>query len=205
MTTQTQPQDGFRFNAQGHQVPVSQIKDIDLLRDDVVKQIVESAKTLQAEMATFKTKAMSQVADFVDLSAQEFDVKYGGTKGNVSLLSFDGKYKVQRSIGEHRVFDERIQAAKAKIDGCIKRWSEGSSDQIKALVDLAFRVDKQGNIDVNQVLSLRQLNIDDPDWIEAMDAIADSIKVVGKTPYLRVYERQGDGQYKQIALDIAKL
>ncbi|MGD8172168.1 DUF3164 family protein [Vibrio sp. TRT 21S02] len=205
MTNQAQPQDGFRFNAQGHQVPVSQIKDIDLLRDDVVKQIVDSAKVLQAEMATFKTKAMSQVADFVDLSAQEFDVKYGGTKGNVTLLSFDGKYKVQRSIGEHRVFDERIQAAKAKIDGCIKRWSEGSSDQIKALVDLAFRVDKQGNIDVNQVLSLRQLNIDDPDWIEAMDAIADSIKVVGKTPYLRVYERQGDGQYKQVALDIAKL
>lgn len=204
MTLSTDKTD-FRTNAQGHLVPVSQIKEIDLLRDDVVQQIVEQAKTLQASMAAFKSTSMNQVADFVDLSAQEFDVKYGGTKGNVTLLSFDGKYKVQRSIGEHRVFDERIQAAKAKIDECIKRWSEGSSDQIKALVDLAFRVDKQGNIDVNQVLSLRQLNIDDADWIEAMDAIADSIKVVGKTPYLRVYERQGDGQYKQVALDIAKL
>lgn len=201
----TNEQTEFRANAQGHLVPVSQIKDIDLLRDDVVSNIVEAAKKLQAAMAEFKAASMAQVKDFVDLSAQEFEVKYGGTKGNVTLLSFDGKYKVQRSIGEHRVFDERIQAAKAKIDECIKRWSEGSSDQIKALVDLAFRVDKQGNIDVNQVLSLRQLNIDDADWIEAMDAIADSIKVVGKTPYLRVYERQGDGQYKQIALDIAKL
>ncbi len=204
MTNQNQQTD-FRTNAQGHLVPLSQIKEIDLLRDDVVSNIVEAAKQLQTVMAEFKASSMAQVADFVDLSAQEFDVKYGGTKGNVTLLSFDGKYKVQRSIGEHRVFDERIQAAKAKIDECIKRWSEGSSDQIKALVDLAFRVDKQGNIDVNQVLSLRQLNINDSDWIEAMDAIADSIKVVGKTPYLRVYERQSDGQYKQIALDIAKL
>ncbi|WP_432772572.1 DUF3164 family protein [Vibrio parahaemolyticus] len=204
MTNQNQQTD-FRTNAQGHLVPLSQIKEIDLLRDDVVSNIVEAAKQLQTLMAEFKASSMAQVADFVDLSAQEFDVKYGGTKGNVTLLSFDGKYKVQRSIGEHRVFDERIQAAKAKIDECIKRWSEGSSDQIKALVDLAFRVDKQGNIDVNQVLSLRQLNINDSDWIEAMDAIADSIKVVGKTPYLRVYERQSDGQYKQIALDIAKL
>ncbi len=203
-TNQTQHTE-FRENAQGHLVPVSQIKDIDLLRDDVVKGIVESAKNLQTAMAEFKAASMSQVADFVDLSAQEFDVKYGGTKGNVTLLSFDGKYRVQRSIGEHRVFDERIQAAKAKIDECIKRWSEGSNDHIKALVDHAFRVDKQGKIDVNQVLSLRNLNIDDSDWIEAMDAIADSIKVVGTTPYLRVYERQGDGQYKQIALDIAKL
>ncbi|WP_243032983.1 DUF3164 family protein [Vibrio cincinnatiensis] len=205
MQSTNQTQAGFRANAQGHLVPESQIKEIDKLRDEVVQQLVENAKHLQAEMAAFKSWAMAQVADFVDLSAEEFDVKYGGAKGNVTLISFDGKYKVQRSIGEHRVFDERIQAAKAKIDECIKRWSEGSSDQIKALVDLAFRVDKQGNIDVNQVLSLRQLNIDDPDWIEAMDAIADSIKVVGKTPYLRIYERQSDGQYKQVALDIAKL
>lgn len=205
MTNQTQLPEGFRINAQGHLVPESQIKDIDKLRDDVVLQIVESAKATQAAMATFKGEAMAQVADFVDLSSAEFDVKYGGTKGNVTLMSFDGKYKIQRSIGEHRVFDERIQAAKAKIDECITRWSEGSSDQIKALVELAFRVNKQGHIDVNQVLSLRQLNIDDPDWLEAMDAIADSIRVVGKTPYLRIYERHGDGQYKQIALDIAKL
>ncbi|WP_205409110.1 DUF3164 family protein [Vibrio gazogenes] len=204
MTT-TQPQEGFRFNSLGHQVPESQIKDIDKLRDEVVMGIVAKAKEAQTMMAQFKGEAMAEVADFVDLSSAEFDVKYGGTKGNVTLLSFDGKYKVQRSIGEHRVFDERIQAAKAKIDECITRWSEGSNDHIKALVELSFRVNKQGHIDVNQVLSLRQLNIDDPDWLEAMDAIADSMRVVGKTPYLRIYERQGDGQYKQIALDIAKL
>ncbi len=205
MIATNQPQEGFRFNSLGHQVPESQIKDIDKLRDEVVMGIVEKAKEAQTMMAQFKGEAMAEVADFVDLSSAEFDVKYGGTKGNVTLLSFDGKYKVQRSIGEHRVFDERIQAAKAKIDECITRWSEGSNDHIKALVELSFRVNKQGHIDVNQVLSLRQLNIDDPDWLEAMDAIADSMRVVGKTPYLRIYERQGDGQYKQIALDIAKL
>ncbi|EJL6487372.1 DUF3164 family protein [Vibrio cholerae] len=201
----TNPQAGFRTNNLGHLVPESQIKEIDKLRDEVVLDIFAKAKATQQAMAAFKSEAMAQVADFVDLSAEEFDVKYGGVKGNVTLVSFDGKYKIQRSIGEHRIFDERIQAAKAKIDECITRWSEGSSDQIKALVELAFRVNKQGHIDVNQVLSLRQLNIDDKDWIEAMDAIADSIKVVGKTPYLRIYERDSNGGYKQIALDIAKL
>ncbi|SIO94820.1 DUF3164 family protein [Vibrio spartinae] len=203
MTAQTPT--GFKTNALGHLVPESQIKEIDKLRDEVVLDIVAKAQATQQAMAAFKNQAMVQVADFVDLSAEEFDVKYGGTKGNVTLVSFDGKYKIIRSIGEHRVFDERIQAAKAKIDECIKRWSEGSTDQIKALVELAFRVNKQGHIDVNQVLSLRQLNIDDPDWLEAMDAIADSIRVIGKTPYLRIYERDSSGVYKQIALDLAKL
>ncbi|PSU49459.1 sulfate transporter [Photobacterium frigidiphilum] len=197
--------DGYRVNAMGHLVPDSQIKAIDLLRDDVVKKIVEDARIEQQRLAAFKAAAMSNIADFVDLSAEEYGVNYGGTKGNVSLMSFDGKYKLQRAVGEHRVFDERIQAAKAKIDACIHRWSEGANDHIKALVEHAFRVSKQGHIDVNQVLSLRSLDIDDADWMEAMDAIADSIQISGTSTYLRLYERQSNGQYKQISLDISKL
>ncbi|MGC3833981.1 DUF3164 family protein [Moritella viscosa] len=166
---------GYRLNAMGHLVPESQIKAIDLLRDDVVNQIVAEARVQQQVLAEFKAKSMNAVADFVDLSAEEYSVKYGGTKGNVTLMSFDGQYKLQRAVGEHRMFDERIQAAKAKIDNCINRWSEGASDHMKALVDHAFRVNKQGSIDVNQVLSLRQLDIDDTEWRKAMDAIADSI------------------------------
>jgi hypothetical protein len=197
--------DGFRLKANGNLVPESQIKDIDKLRDDVVYDIVQSAKAVQTQLAEFKAKAMNQMRDFVDLSAEEYGVKYGGIKGNVSLLSFDGKYKLMRAVGEHRIFDERIQAAKTKIDACINRWSEGSNDHIKALVEHAFRVNKQGHIDINQVLSLRSLNIDDPDWIEAMDAIADSIQITGTSSYLRLYERHSNGQYKQISLDISKL
>lgn len=202
--TATVPE-GYRLKANGNLVPESQVKEVDKLRDDVVLAIVEKAKTAQAMLAEFKVGAMSQIRDFVDLSAEEYAVKYGGTKGNVSLLSFDGKYKLMRAVGEHRVFDERIQAAKAKIDACINVWSEGSNDKIKALVEHAFRVNKQGHIDVNQVLGLRQLNIDDVDWVEAMDAIADSIQVAGTSSYLRIYERKEDGQYQQISLDISKL
>lgn len=195
----------MRENALGHFVPTSQIKEIDLLRDEVVLELVQEGKALQAQMAAFKVKAMSKIADFVDLSASEYSVKYGGAKGNVTLVSFDGKYKLMRAIGEHRIFDERIQAAKAQIDACIQRWNEGSDDKIKALVEHAFRVNKQGHIDVNQVLSLRQLNIDDEEWTEAMDAIADSIKITGTSSYLRLYERNGNGKYVQIPLDPSKL
>ncbi len=196
---------GFKRNAQNHLVPESQIKTIDSLRDDVVMTIIAKARQIQQNMAMFKATAMNNIADFVDLSAEEYDVIWGGTKGNITLLSFCGQYKLVRAMGEHRIFDERIQAAKAKIDQCISRWSEGSSDQIKVLVDHAFRVNKQGTIDVNQVLSLRQLDIDDPEWRDAMDAIADSIQITGTSTYLRLYERMKNGNYQQIPLDISKL
>ncbi|MFB1078167.1 DUF3164 family protein, partial [Photobacterium damselae] len=99
---------GYRTNAMGHLVPESQIKPIDLIRDDVVSQIVQKARIEQQRLAAFKAEAMNQISDFVDLSAEEYGVNYGGAKGNVSLMSFDGKYKVQRAVGEHRIFDERI-------------------------------------------------------------------------------------------------
>ncbi len=197
--------DGYRINAQGHLVPESQVKPLDKLRDEVVMNIIESARQQRQQLVTFKLNSMQQIADFIDLSAAEYGVEFGGAKGNVSLVSFDGRYKLLRAVGEHRVFDERIQAAKTLIDTCINQWSGGADEKIMALVDHAFRVNKQGKIDINQVLGLRQLNIDDDKWNEAMDAVADAIQVTGTSQYLRMYERQGDGSYKQISLDLAKL
>lgn len=197
--------EGYRINAQGHLVPESQVKPLDKLRDEVVMNIIESARQQRQQLAAFKLNSMQQIADFIDLSAAEYGIEFGGAKGNVSLVSFDGRYKLLRAVGEHRVFDERIQAAKTLIDTCINQWSGGADEKIMALVDHAFRVNKQGKIDINQVLGLRQLNIDDERWNEAMDAVADAIQVTGTSQYLRMYERQGDGSYKQISLDLAKL
>ncbi|MFE8711413.1 DUF3164 family protein [Aeromonas allosaccharophila] len=158
-----------------------------------------------SQVAAFKIGAMQQINDFVDLSSEQYGVAWGGTKGNVTLLSFDGRYKLIRAVGEHRKFDERIQAAKVLIDQCIARWSDGASPKLRALVDHAFRVSKAGHIDVNQVLSLRQLNIEDADWEQAMQAIADAIQVTGTSQYLRLYERDAQGRYIQMSLDLAKL
>ncbi|AXF77760.1 DUF3164 family protein [Erwinia tracheiphila] len=196
---------GYRTNAQGHLIPESQVKPVDKLRDEVVMMIVEAARQQRQALAAFKLESMQRIADFTDLSASEYGVEYGGTKGNVTLVSFDGRYKLIRAVGEHRVFDERIQAAKKLIDDCISEWSVGANEKIMAMIDHAFRVNKQGKIDINQVLGLRQLNIDDAKWNEAMDAIADAIQVTGTSQYLRIYERQADGNYQQISLDLARL
>ncbi|KEA51811.1 MULTISPECIES: DUF3164 family protein [Mangrovibacter] len=205
MNTENNIPEGYRINAQGHYVPESQIKPLDKLRDEVVLAIVEAAHLQRKSLAEFKLGSMAKVGDFIDVSAAEYGVEYGGAKGNVTLVSFDGRYKIIRAVGEHRVFDERIQAAKKLIDTCISEWSGGADEKIMALVDHAFRVNKQGKIDINQVLGLRQLNIDDGKWNEAMDAVADAIQVTGTSQYLRIYERQTDGSYKQISLDIARL
>ncbi|WP_368166042.1 DUF3164 family protein [Aeromonas sp. R9-1] len=195
----------LRQNAQGHLVPEHLIPATDLLRDELVQALVREADALQQQMVANKAAMLQRIQDFLDLSAAEYGVPYGGAKGNVTLTSFDAALKVVRSVGEHRIFDEKIQAAKCLIDGCIARWAEGSSAEIRALVEHAFRVNKQGHMDVGQVMGLRKLEIRDPDWLAAMEAIADAITTLSKTEYVRLYRREASGAYRAISLDWAKL
>lgn len=186
-------------------VPVEMVKEIDLERDALVKEIVEQARKAAEVLKSFKQQAMGDVGAFVELSAEKYGAKLGGNKGNVTLTSYDGRYKIQRAIAEHVYFDERLQAAKALIDECIHAWSVDSRPEIKVLIDDAFQVDKQGNINTNRILSLRRLPIKDEKWGKAMEAIGDALQVGGSKAYLRIYERQADGSYKQINLDMAAI
>jgi hypothetical protein len=206
MSGEAQAHEGYMENALGHLIPLDKVKPVDLARHELVMELARSAMALQSEMKRFRDKAMGDVEAFADLSAEMYEAPIGGKKGNVRLVSFDGRFMIQRQISENLVFDERLQAAKALIDQCITRWAEGSNNNIKALVNSAFNVDREGRVNVGRILGLRSLDISDPDWLQAMKAITDSIQVAGSKAYLRLYKRRdSDGKYEAIPLDLAAL
>lgn len=195
---------GYWQNAQGALIPVDMVKPIDRARNDLVHELVQKASELSQMMAKFKTEAFADIAAFVDLSVEQYDTNVGGKKGNLTMYSFDGRYKVQRAIQEHLQFDERLQAARALIDECLADWTAGAAPELKAIVANAFNTDKAGNISTSRVLGLRRLDIKDARWLKAMTAIGDAVQVVGSKAYIRVYERIGDSEmYRAIPLDIA--
>lgn len=202
-TPPNSPPNGYKQDAAGRLVPVETIKPIDLARDQLVGEIVAHARALSRQIAAFKQQTFGDIEAFVELSAEQYEVKLGGRKGNISLFSFDGSYKIQRAIADHLCFDERLQAAKALIDECITAWSQGARAEIQVLVNSAFQVDKEGKINCGRVLSLRRLEITDERWRRAMQAIGDAVQVVSSKAYVRVYERDQNGEYQQIALDVA--
>jgi len=195
---------GYWKDANDNLVPVSKIKDIDKDRHRVVAELCDQAKAVSAQLMGFKTSAMHAVSEFVERSLSLYEVPHGGKKGNLTLISFDGKFKIVRQMQETITFDERLQAAKALIDECIQAWSKGSNANIKALVNDAFQVDQQGKISTGRVLGLRRIEIQDEKWLLAMQAIADSMRVASTKPYIRFYERDdASGEYFPIALDVA--
>lgn len=195
---------GYMRDAQGRLVPENLVKPIDKLRDQTVLAIVEQAKALHAKLVEFKARTFADVAAFVTTSAEQYEVVLGGTKGNVTLRSYDGRYRIDRQVQETIQFGEQLAAAKALIDECITGWTAGSSAEIRVLIHDAFQVDKAGNVNTNRVLSLRRLEIRDERWQRAMQAIGDAVTVTGSRSYVRVYERVGDSdRYVPIVLDLA--
>lgn len=195
--------DGYKQDSSGRLVPVSKIKDIDLQRDELVREIVNHAQEVSLAIANFKHQSLGDIQAFKELSAEKYGKNLGGKKGNISLHSFDGRYKIQLANSESIAFDERLQTAKELVDECIHRWTEGTNDNIKALVEHAFQTDKEGKISTSRIFGLMKLNITDPGWLLAMDAIRDSIQVIGSKTYIRIYERQEDTEnYIAIPLDI---
>lgn len=197
---------GFMQDAKGRLIPISLIKPIDTARDELVSELIKEATAMREKLGQLKQKIFGDIGAFVDMSAEQYGVDVGGKKGNITLHTFDGKYKVQVAMTEKMQFDERLQAAKVMIDSCIHEWSKGSTDEIKVLVQDAFQTDQQGKINTGRVLALRRLDIKNETWVKAMQAIGESLQVVGSKQYVRFYERVGEtDKYQPISLDIASL
>ncbi|MGD9949874.1 MAG: DUF3164 family protein [Desulfobulbus sp.] len=202
MTAQAVPE-GYKSNALGHLVPIAQIEEVDLLRDEFVLRAVQMAKAMEEELAEFKDTMAGDMDAFLDLSAEKYGVKMGGVKGNITLTSYDGRFRVTREVAERIEFDERLQAAKVLVDQCLREWTKSSASEVRTLIEDAFQVDKKGKINTQRILGLRKFKIDHPTWKQAMAAIGDAVTVTGSCVYHRFYERDQQGRYQQISLDFA--
>ncbi|WP_316347649.1 DUF3164 family protein [Desulfuromonas acetoxidans] len=196
---------GYMENAQGQLTPEDRVSEIDKLRNAFVLEAVQRAQNLALLLSEFKLRTMGDIEAFVNLSGEKYGAPIGGIKGNVTLRSYDGRYKMQRAMADQLVFDERLQVAKSLIGECIKDWGAGANHNLLVLINSAFEVDREGNVNTGRILALRRHDIQDEKWKQAMKAISDSLEVAETKPYLRFYERQPDGSYKLLNLDVAKL
>ncbi|HGG6754243.1 TPA: DUF3164 family protein [Salmonella enterica subsp. enterica serovar Java] len=196
--------EGYWIDARGVMTPADMVKPIDKDRDALVGEIIERALPLHKGLAEFKLAVFADTQAFRELSGEMYGAKVGGEKGNMTFYSWDGVWKVNVAIAERLAFDERLQAAKALIDECLKDWMEGSRPEVVSLIDEAFQVDKEGEVSTSRILRLRRLDITDERWLNAMRAINDAILIVGSKKYVRLYQRVGDSnQYVPLSLDLA--
>lgn len=186
-------------DAKGEFVPPKYIDRQVKARDRVVRRVYGRVTRLQRQLFKAKLDVVRLVDDYLEALAAQYSDEW---KGNAELLTFDGRLKIEVKVSEGMEFDERLQLAKQKIDDCLLRWSGGARDEIKALIGRAFQIDTKGRINMRSILTLRQFKFDDPVWQQAMDIIADSLRVKLTRRYINIYERNDQSdRYELVRLN----
>lgn len=194
----------YMRDAKGSLVPLDLVKPQHKLEDEMVRKIMGFARDLSSQIARFKGHTFEDVNSFQSLLEQEYGARAGGAKGNVSFQSFDGTMKVQVAIADQIDFGPELQSAKKLIDECLIEWGAQSREEIRALVNRVFSVEKEGQINRSELFSMLRLEIMDARWVSAMGAIRDSIRITGTKAYVRFYQRaSSDAAWSHITIDLA--
>ncbi len=189
----------------GAYLPVAAIPVQDAIEDELVRKLLTEAAGLHEKIGAFRSGTMTAIGGFSDLLAQDYGARPGGPKGNMTLRTVDGLMEVRVQQADQIEFGPQLQIGKQLIDECMNEWAVGSREELKAVVTRAFNTDREGQINKASLFMLMRLKIEDERWQRAMDAIRDSIRVVGSKGYVRFYRRETpDGDWQAVVLDIAK-
>ena len=195
----------YMRDGKGGLKPIENIAARDLLQDETTRKIIGHAIPLSDQVARFKEHTFEDIGAFEAILAQEYNATFGGKKGNKTLMTVDGLYKVEVRVADHIDFGPELQIAKQLVDECLNEWSAESRPEIRSIVTRAFNTDKEGQINRAEVFMLLRLEISDARWQEAMRAIKDAIRVVGSKTYVRCSKRDShDAAWQAITIDLAK-
>ena len=197
--------EGMMRTSEGKIVRAADVYPRFILEDQVVNDLVARADELHAAIVAFKQACFDDIEAFRTLMFERYRVGMGGRRGGLNLRSYDDRLRVEVSTADSLSFGPELEAAKALIDECLEDWSRGAHASLRTVVSDAFHVGEGKKIRMDRVLGLRRLDIDDPRWKRAMEAIGDAVRKDHSKAYVRLYRRDTpEKDFEQIVLDVSR-
>ena len=194
---------GYMQNNRGDLVREENVKDIDKIVDQAVSTLASQAKDISMALTKFKRLALDDIRELIKIAGEKYGESLGGEKGNITLFSYNGRYKVQRIFADRVSFNIEMKAAESLYDKYLEAISASAENDIRVLINATFRSTRGDKLRTAELLRLLSLDIKHPDWIRACEALKNSIMVDGATVYIRLYERVNDSEaYRMIPLNI---
>ena len=188
---------------EGNTVPTQYVPKIDKERDRAAQSIYKKALNLNERLSQFKADAFEISDQLFKKMLKENNIK-SDRKGNYSITSFDKDIKIEVSVQKRVEFDDHINLAHAKIKEFLTAKTGEAGHDIQELINHAFQVDK-GRMDAKRVLGLFKLNIKDKLWAEAMELIRKSISTNVSNRYMRIWKKDGNGEYQAVELNFSSI
>lgn len=175
---------------------------VDSTVSDVIGKLQQAANLL----ADAKTEAYKQLTALLDTKKEVYEVKE--TQKTHTFTTQDGAYRIIIGCKSVTRWDGTESAGVEKVKQYITSLAkDDNSAHLTELVMNLLNPDKAGNLNPNRVMQLVKLKekITDKLFTEGVDIISAAYAPVDSAQFIEAYERQPDGQYKNVELRFAQL
>ncbi|HZK06970.1 MAG TPA: DUF3164 family protein [Bacteroidales bacterium] len=187
----------------GNEVPAQYVPKLDKDRERITLKHLKRAKKLSEQLERFKEELLADCDAVYEKMLADNNVP-GNSKGGFSISTFDRDAKIEISVQERIEFDDLISVAHEKIKLYLEEKTQGVDHDLQQIINQAFET-RKGRMDVKRILGLFRLKINHPTWMEAMELIKQSINRNNSKRYARVWEKDKNGEYRNIELNFSSI
>lgn len=186
-------------------VPAKYVSGYDKKKETALVRLLKEAKAVNKKLEDLKKSMFDNGDQLNDLMYKEHSMTRPiDSKGNFTMYSFNKGIRFTVRIQDVVDFDDHIKLAQEKINEFLASKTEGADPDLIVLVNNAFKTTK-GRLDKSRIFSLFSLKINNPIWNEAIELIKKSITTNNTKRYASIAERDGNGEYKDVQLNISSI
>lgn len=172
------------------------------LVNETVETSFELLKKASEILGEVKNKIYSEFETVVETKAELYGIKdeqqshtFTDDKGNSIVIG----YRVLDN------FDDTVHSGIEKIRNWVYKLAEGDKKgEIKAVIDLLLKKDKNGNLKASRVLELRKLSekIEDAEFSDGVNIIEKAYKPIRSSNFIEAYYKGENGKRISLPLSI---
>lgn len=203
--------DAIWKNAAGDSVPVKFVPKADRLKESLSHNILKHSLQAEKQLKALHGILSDAFAAVEAAVKEDFEIKTKKPKkqgkGSFTWYNFDKSLKIEADINEISKWDgalmtEALNLLNAYLDASLS----DANLLVKELVNSAFS-NSSGMIDSKKVFQLLKYEnkIKNAKFLKACELIKQAQSVDKTKLYMRVWEKQNDGQYRNINLNFSSL
>lgn len=182
-------------------------KEYENNRELLIKSSMTIAQRIHDDMKSFKQDLFKGVENFYDLMKEYGDVKKMN-KGNFSIKSHDGQFKLEVSKNITFAFDERGDQAETLVKEFLQdKIKKNDKVAYELITSLLERDKKSGKFDPRNIHKLYayETKFQDERFQKAMRLFKEAYTEQKTCQYVRFFQMNDNGKYEAIGLNFSSI
>ncbi len=200
------------LNAAGDAVPLKFVPKTDKRKEELAGKLHIMALKTEASLAALHVNMKAAFKEVEQLVKAEYEIKNGkkrlsGEKGNITWFNFDRSLKIEANVNDIVKWDSALMTESLTLlNNYISSSMSDANLLIAGLVKSAFSNTK-GMIDTAKVYQIlkHEEQIKDKRFQKACELIKQASSIDRTKLYMRIWEKQDDGEYRNINLNFSSI